>query len=151
GMTDPENFAFQLVKRFPSLPRWIASTSTTGMSGGFDRFCVASEGYRKHFIRKGADPEKIVVTGNPNFDNCRKFLNNNFPHKGFVLVCTSDARETFKWENRKRLIYQALNIADGRLLIFKLHPNENKSKRMREIKKYAPDALIYSEGSAEEM
>ncbi|PWT90730.1 MAG: hypothetical protein C5B54_06615 [Acidobacteria bacterium] len=151
GMTDPENFAFRLVKRFPSLPRWIASTSTTGMSGGYDRFCVASEGYRELFIRKGADPDKTVVTGIPNFDNCKRFFNNSFPYKGFVLVCTSDARETLKWENRKRLIQKALKIADGRLLIFKLHPNERKKTRRREIERYAPEALVYTEGSAEEM
>jgi hypothetical protein len=31
GMTDPENFAYHLVKWIPILPRWLASTSTTGL------------------------------------------------------------------------------------------------------------------------
>ena len=66
-----------------------------------------------------------------------------FEHKNYVLVATSDIRETLKYENRKKLIQFALKIADGRKLIFKLHPNENVNKRIAEIKKYAPDALVY--------
>jgi hypothetical protein len=151
GMTDPENFAYHLVKAFPFLPRWIASTSTTGLSDLYDVFCVASEGYRDLFIRKGVRPEKIRVTGIPNFDNCVKYYQNDFPHKHFVLVCTSDSRETFKYENRKAFIKRAVEIANGRQLIFKLHPNENFKRAIREIEKYAPGALVYTSGSAEEM
>ncbi|MFQ3599349.1 MAG: hypothetical protein SNJ55_03970 [Chloroherpetonaceae bacterium] len=151
GMTDPENFAYHLVKAFPFLPRWIASTSTTGLSDLYDVFCVASEGYRDLFIRKGVKPEKIRVTGIPNFDNCVKYHQNDFPHKHFVLVCTSDSRETLKFENRKAFIERAVKIANGRQLIFKLHPNENFKRAIREIEKYAPGALVYTSGSAEEM
>lgn len=151
GMTDPENFAYHLVKAFPFLPRWIASTSTTGLSDLYDVFCVASEGYRDLFIRKGVKAEKIRITGIPNFDNCVKYHQNDFPHKHFVLVCTSDSRETLKFENRKAFIERAVEIADGRQLIFKLHPNENFKRATREIEKYAPGALVYTSGSAEEM
>ena len=28
------------------LPRWLAGTALTGQSGMFDRFCVASQGYK---------------------------------------------------------------------------------------------------------
>jgi hypothetical protein len=151
GMTDPENFAFRLVQAFPFLPRWIASTAATGLSHRYERFCVASEGYRDHFARKGVDPKKIVVTGIPNFDDCKKFLNNDFPHHGYVLVCTSDARETFKLDRRKQFIRKAAAIAAGRQLIFKLHPNEKTERATAEIKAIAPDALVYQKGSAEEM
>jgi len=151
GMTDPENFIYHLVKRFPFLPRWLSSTATSGLSDQYDRFCVASEGYRDLFIHKGVRPEKIVVTGMPNFDNCEKYLKNGFPHKNYVLVCTSDMRETLKYENRKRLIQEALAIAHGRQLIFKLHPNENIQRATKEINTYAPGALVYSTGNAEEM
>ena len=51
GMTDPENFMYYLVKGL-GLPRWLASTSTTGLSDCYDKFCVASEGYKELFIRK---------------------------------------------------------------------------------------------------
>lgn len=151
GMTDPENFAYHLWKAFPFLPRWIASTSTTGLSGMYDRFCVASEGYRQLFIRKGAPADRIVVTGIPNFDNCKEYLNNDFPHKHYVLVCTSDMRETYKYENRKRFIQKAHRIANGRQLIFKLHPNENFERATREINRYAPGALVFTSGNTEHM
>jgi len=151
GMTDPENFAFHMVRKLRFLPRWIASTSTTGLSDGYVKFCVASDGYRELFIQKGVDPKKIVVTGIPNFDNCARFRQNNFAYKHFVLVCTSDARETCKYENRKKTIREALRIADGRLLIFKLHPNENRARAEREIKAIVPNALVFARGSAEEM
>jgi len=151
GMTDPENLAYHIVKLIPILPRWLASTAATGLSNAFTAFCVASEGYRELFIKKGVESEKIVVTGIPNFDNCARFLENDFPFRGFMLVCTSDTRETFKFDNRRRFIERAVSIAAGRQLIFKLHPNENVERSTREIHAIAPQALVYSHGSAEEM
>ena len=85
GMTDPETLMYYLVK-WLKLPRYLASTSTTGLSNAYDVFCVASEGYRDLFIRKGADPERIAVTGIPNFDNAAQYLDNDFPHRGYVMV-----------------------------------------------------------------
>ncbi len=151
GITDPERFSYHLVKTFKFLPKWFAGTSANGISNNFDYYCVAGEGYRELFIHKGVKPDKIRVTGIPNFDNCQKYYDNDFPHKGYVLVCTSDLREKFRYENRKKFIKKALEIADGRQLIFKLHPNEKFERRTAEIKKLAPDALVYTSGSAEEM
>ena len=150
GMTDPENLMYRLVKTL-HLPRYLASTSTTGLSDCYGYFCVASEGYRRLFIRKGVRPEKVRVTGIPNFDNCKKYLNNEFPHHGYVLVATSDMRETLKWENRKRFIRNCLELADGKQLIFKLHPNENVDRAKREINRLAPDALVYTGGNVSHM
>lgn len=147
GMTDPEDIAYHLVKKL-KFPRWL-STASTGLSDKYDLFCVASENYKDLFIAKGIIPQKLVVTGIPNFDNCIQYLNNDFPLKDYVLVATSDMRETFKYENRKKFIKKAIRIADGRQLVFKLHPNENISRAVKEIKKYAPDALIYDNMSAE--
>jgi len=92
GITDPETFAFYLVTRLRFLPLWLAGTAATGLSNAYRTFCVASDGYRDLFIRKGARPEKITVTGIPNFDNCDRYRQNDFPHRGFVLVCSSDVR-----------------------------------------------------------
>lgn len=142
GMVDPVDWRYH-VTRFLSLPRWCASTSMTGLSHQYDAFCVASDGFKEMFIHKGVNPNKIRVTGIPNFDEFEKFKEYKFEHKNFVLVATSDIRETLKYENRKKFILDALNIANGRKLIFKLHPNENVKKRTAEIKKYAPDALVY--------
>lgn len=150
GMTDPENFVYYLVK-YLKVPRYLASTATQGLSDKYDAFCIASEGYKEFFIRKGVKEEKIVVTGIPNFDNTKKYLKNNFPFKKFVLVATSDARETFRYENRKKFILNALKIANGRRLIFKLHPNENFKRAIKEIQKYAPGAIVLTEGNTSEM
>jgi hypothetical protein len=143
--------AFHLVRRLRFLPRWLAGTSATGLSDGYRAFCVASEGYREFFIRKGVRPEKIVVTGIPNFDNCRRYCSNDFPYSRYVLVCTSPLREIFRGEDRKAFIRRAVEIAGGRPLIFKLHPNENVERATREIHRHAPGALVFSSGSAEEM
>lgn len=150
GMTDPENLRYHLVRTL-RLPRVLAGTSTTGLSHAYDYFCVASPGYRDLFIRKGVRPEKIVVTGIPNFDNAAQYLDNDFPHKGYVLVATSDARETFKLDDRQKFLRWALDLAGDRPLIFKLHPNENKARAIAEIRAVAPHAHIYTEGNTEHM
>ncbi len=150
GMTDPENFMYYMVKSL-KLPRYLASTSTTGLSHNYHYFCIASEGYRDLFLRKGVDPKTLRVTGIPNFDNCARFYENDFPHHNYVLVATSDMRETFKWENRKKFIRHCLEIADGRQLIFKLHPNENAERAIAEINKHAPKALVYPTGNTDHM
>jgi hypothetical protein len=153
GMTDPERFWFWARKLFPLVPRWAAGTAWTGASNLYDRFCVASEGYRDLFIRKGADAHRIVVTGIPNFDDCARYLDNDFPHRDYVLVCTSDTRETLKFDNRKRFIRWAVDTAAARglPLLFKLHPNEDHQRSTREIVRWAPQAQVFTGGSAEEM
>lgn len=151
GMTEPETILFHLARNFRWVPRWIAGTAATGLSDAYEKFCVASEGYRDLFVRKGVDPGKLEVTSIPNFDRCEQYLENDFPHRDYVLVCTSDNRETFIYENRRRNIEKYLRMADGRQLVFKLHPNENVERAVREIERYAPDSLVFSEGRTEEM
>jgi len=143
GMTEPENFMYHLVKRF-SLPGWVAGTSATGLSDAYDLFFVASEGYRDLFISKGVKPSKIRVTGIPNFDNAVQYLVNDFPLRKYVLVATSDRRETMNNENRKKFIQKVLKIAGGRQIIFKLHPNENWDRAKEEIAEYAPGAMVFT-------
>jgi len=142
GMIDPIDWRYHVTKLL-HLPRWCVSTSMTGLSHQYNIFCVASEGFRDQFIERGVNPEKIRVTGIPNFDDINKLKDLMFEHKNFVLVATSDIRETLKYENRKKFVQFALKIANGRKLIFKLHPNENVKRRTKEINKYAPDALVY--------
>lgn len=150
GMTDPENIFFHIVKKF-SLPRYFGGTAATGLSNAFTYFCVASEGYRNLFIKKGVKPEKLVVSGIPNFDNCSEYLNNDFPHKNYCLICTSDARETLKFENRKKFILKAVKLSEGKQIIFKLHPNESVPRATREINLYAPGSLIFTQGNTNHM
>jgi hypothetical protein len=150
GMTDPETLAYHLVRHL-RLPRWLASTATTGLSNLYDVFCVASAGYRDHFIQKGVRKEKIRVTGIPNFDDCKGYLQNDFPHRHYVLVATSDLRETYRYENRPRFIETANRIARGRPLIFKFHPNENAERAQAEVERYSPGALTFSTGNTDHM
>lgn len=145
GMTEPEDYRYRLVRAL-RLPRYLANTSVTGLSHGYEAFCVASPGYRDHFVAKGVDPARIRVTGIPNFDDARAYLDNDFPHRGHLLVATSCLRETFRLENRKALIERARRLADGRPLIFKLHPNERVDRARREIERHAPEATVYANG-----
>lgn len=151
GITDPETFSYRLVTRLRFLPRWLAGTAATGLSDAYRTFCVASEGYRDFFVRKGARADKIAVTGIPNFDACDRYRTNTFPHWNYVLVCTSPLREIFRGEDREAFIRRAVAIAAGRALIFKLHPNEKAKRAISEIAKLAPGALVFTSGSAEEM
>ena len=142
GMTDPPDWRYH-VTRFLGLGRWCASTSMTGLSHMYDYFCVASEGFREQFIERGVNPNKIRVTGIPNFDNLEKLRNLEFEHKNFVLVATSDVRETTKYENRKKFLLNEKKIAGDKQIIVKLHPNELVKKRTVEVKKYLPEALVF--------
>jgi hypothetical protein len=151
GIVDPAGLLARLCKAIPLLPRWAAGTALTGQSGMFDRFCVASEGYREFFMARGVDPARLVVTGIPNFDDCARYARNAFPHSGYVLVCTSDARETMKRDDRAAFLRRAIAVAAGRPLVFKLHPNENHARAEAEIRAAAPQARVYAAGSAEEM
>jgi hypothetical protein len=133
------------------MPRGIATTAVFGLTKRYEKFCVASEGYRKQFLAEGITPDKLVVTGIPNFDDFARFKDNDFPHHGYVLVCTSDGRETMMKVDRPALLRRSVEMAAGRQLIFKLHPNENVERATREILAIAPGALVFAGGNAEEM
>ena len=151
GILDREGLLWPLLSRFPRLlPRWLAGTAATGLSLRYERFCVASDGYRDLFIRRGVPAERLVTTGIPNFDDCAAFHDNDFPHRRYVLVCTSDARETLKIDRRRRFIERAVRIARGRQLIFKLHPNE-AARSADEVRRWAPNAIVYREGPTDAM
>jgi hypothetical protein len=150
GMTEEENFLFWLV-RYLKFPRFIANTAATGLSNAFDVFCVASPGYRRLFSRKGVDPDRIVVTGIPNFDNVAEYKQNDFPYRNYLLVATSSIRETMKFDDRAAFLQKVKKIANGRKIIFKLHPNENARRAVREIRRYFPEELILQEGNVHTM
>jgi hypothetical protein len=150
GLTEREGFLYWLVTHL-GVPRAFANTAAFGLSDGYEVFCVASVGARNLFRAKGIRESKMVVTGIPNFDEVNEYLNNDFPYRDFVLICTSNARETFKWHDRMRFLRDAVNIAAGRPVIFKLHPAEQHDRATREIRSMAPDALIMANGNTEHM
>ncbi|MBK8249820.1 MAG: hypothetical protein IPK85_20875 [Gemmatimonadetes bacterium] len=150
GMMDPERWIYHLVRAL-RLPRYLANTSMTGFSHAYRAFCVASEGYRDDFIRKGVRPDGLVVTGIPNFDNADALRQNDFPHRGYVLGATSCLRETLKYEDRPAYIRRVLQVAAGRPVLFKLHPNERVDRATREIARLAPHAMILADGPTDHM
>jgi hypothetical protein len=145
GITEREGLIYQLVKWF-KLPRYLASTATTGISNAYDIFCVASHGYREHFIKKGMRPEKIAVSGIPNFDDLSGLCQNDFPLHDYVLVATSPLRETFHRDDQTAFLQQCIRIANGRTMIFKLHPIENVGRATQEIRRLIPEALVFTQG-----
>lgn len=152
GMTDPLTNWGKFINKV-NLPGYLAmNTALNGSSNICDIYCAASQGYKQQFTRLGTDPKKIFVTGIPNYDNVAEFLNNDFPHRDYVFVATSDIRETFNKDDREAFLANCVKIAAGRQLIFKLHPNEQKERAVAEIKKIAPaDALIYTDGNTSHM
>ncbi len=151
GIMEQPNWRTWVWRYTRLMPRGLATTAVFGLSKRYTKFCVASEGYRKQFLAERIPPEKLVVTGIPNFDDFARFKDNDFPHHGYVLVCTSDGRETMMKVDRPALLEKSVQIAAGRQLIFKLHPNENVERATREILAVAPKALIFAGGNAEEM
>ena len=150
GMTEPEGIRYAGV-RLLGLPRYIANTASFGLSNVYHRFCVASPGYRDLFIRKGIPAEKLVVTGIPNFDNVQTFTRNDFPYRDYVLAATSPTRETFQRDDREGFIRKVMEIANGRQVIFKLHPAEQERRSRREIERLAPGAQVFQDGNVNEM
>ncbi|OGX91938.1 hypothetical protein [Hymenobacter coccineus] len=152
GMTDPLNRWARIVKRFTRYPVLTISTALNGMNNCCDVYCVASAGYAEHFRQVGVDAGKLVVTGIPNFDDIEKLRHNSFPHRSYVLVATTDMRETYRPDNRKRFIGEATRIAAGRPMFFKFHPNENMARATAEVLRWAPAGTrIFAEGNTEEM
>ncbi|HSR98679.1 MAG TPA: hypothetical protein VLM79_16600 [Kofleriaceae bacterium] len=153
GMIDPKLFWWRVMEHVPwlPLPRWAAGTACTGLSHAYDRYCVASEGYRRDFVERGAHAERMVVTGLPNFDNFAGYLRPGHWIEGCVLACTSDGRETFRRDDRKRFIRWALEIAGDRPLVFKFHPNERMARAVDEVREWAPHARALTSGSGEEL
>jgi hypothetical protein len=152
GMTDPVTTWGKFTRRLGLPSYFAANTAFNGCSNICDVYCAASEGYKQQFSEWGTDAEKIFVTGIPNYDNAVALQNNDFQHKGYVMVATSDIRETLRKEDRAAFIRDCVKIAAGRPLLFKLHPNEEKERAVREIQAGAPaGTLIFTEGNTEQM
>jgi hypothetical protein len=151
GMIDPKMFWWRVMEHLPwlPLPRWACGTAGTGLSHAYEAYCVASEGYRRDFIERGARPERLVVTGLPNFDNFAGYTRPGHWIEGCVLACTSDGRETFRRDDRKKFIHWALEIAGDRPLVFKFHPNERMTRAVDEVRRWAPRARALTSGSGE--
>jgi hypothetical protein len=152
GMIDRRTLLSGLINAL-KLPSYLSGdTSLNGSTNICDIYCAASAGYKNYFIKHGTDASKVIVTGIPNYDNHKQHLGNDFPHHNYVMVATSDMRETYKFENRVAFIKKAVKIAAGRPLLFKLHPNEKFERAEAEIRKHAPaGTMIYYDGNTSHM
>jgi len=152
GMIDKRTILTGAVKALALPPYFTGNTSLNGSTNVCDIYCTASLGYKNHFAKNGTDPSKLIVTGIPNYDHQAQYLNNNFPFRDYVMVATTDMRETYRFENRPSFIKKAVKIANGRRMLFKLHPNEKVDRAEREIKKYAPaGTLVFHNGNTNHM
>lgn len=152
GMIDKITWSSKLIKALKLPAVLCLNTSLNGTSNKCDVYCTGSEGYKAYITGMGTAPEKVVVTGIPNYDNAAQYLHNNFPHQDYVMVATSDIRETARAENRPQFIKDCVAIANGRQLLFKLHPNEQFDRAIKEIESIAPEnTLIFTEGNTNEM
>ncbi len=152
GMTDKYTILSKIIQTLKMPEILSGGTSLNGSTNICDVYCAASEGYKNHFAKLGTNADKIIVTGIPNYDNIIQHLDNDFPHRNYVMVATTDMRETYRYENRPAFIKKAVRIAAGRKMLFKLHPNEKFERAEAEIKKYAPKGtLIYHTGNTNHM
>jgi hypothetical protein len=152
GMIDPITWRTRIVSALGLFRYLTFDTSLNGCSNLADVFCVASEGYKNYMHRWGTDRDKIFVTGIPNFDNAANYKKNNFPHSGYVLVCSTDMRETMRKEDRPAFIKHCVTLAAGRKMVWKLHPNELYDRAVKEIQEFGgTDILIFQDGNTNEM
>jgi hypothetical protein len=152
GMIDKRTILTGLVKALGLPPYFTGDTSLNGSTNICDIYCTASEGYKKYFIKNGTAAQKLIVTGIPNYDHHQQFLDNDFPFRDYVMVATSDMRETYRFENRPAFIKHAVKIAAGRKMLFKLHPNEKFDRAEAEIRKYAhAGTMVYHNGNTNHM
>lgn len=152
GMIDKINIWGKFIK-FLKLPGFFAAnTALNGSSNICDIYCTASDGFSKYITKMGTNPAKVIATGAPNMDNFVVAKKNDFPHKNYVLVCTSDIRELGSFENRVKFIKSCVLKAKGKRMIFKLHPNEKFERANKEILANSPaNTLVFQDGNTNEM
>ncbi len=152
GMIDPYTRWSNVVKKL-NLPAYFSgNTSLNGSSNVCDVYCAASEGYKNYISMRGTERSKIFVTGIPNFDNIATHLVNDFPHRDYVMVATTDMRETYRKDDRVAFVRRCVEIANGRTLLFKLHPNENIERAVPEIRQNTPEnTMVYWTGNTNDM
>lgn len=152
GMIDKVTVLSKVVKALKLSPTLCFNTSLNGSTNKCDLYCAASEGYKQYISRMGTDISKVYVTGMLNYDNAAQYLDNDFPHHNYIMVATTDMRETARPENRVKFIKHCVAIAQGRQLLFKLHPNENVKRAVKEIEQNTPGGtLIFTEGNTSHM
>ncbi len=66
-------------------------------------------------------------------------------------MATSSIRETGKFDDRIQFLLQVKKLANGRKVIFKLHPNEKQDRAVNEIRAFFPEEEIFTTGDINSM
>lgn len=145
GMIDPLSKSSIWVKKM-NLPAFsTGDTSLNGTTNKADIYCSMSNGYKNYFSKYGTDKDKILTTGVPNFDNIKSHNQSKYPESNFVLLASSDIRELGGNDDRIYLLQKTRDIANGKKVIIKPHPNENLERFKSEIFSVIPNAEIITE------
>lgn len=126
--------------------------------GQCSKMALFGEAVKRIFISEGIAPERIVVTGNPKFDEvyyskdsaCKKKVCErwNIPtDKTIILLLTQYLVEVGRWttEQRRKFVLAVANAAavlPNTQLIIKLHPPHESEGDYQEIVKGSPHAPI---------
>jgi len=113
------------------------------------KFAVASQRQEEELLRLGASPEKIEVTGHPqydsylnrNIDRCSVMSSLNLPSQTRIVVLTTQPTRQVENEVLIRATVEAIEGMKDVFLVIKLHPRE----RMKAY--HRVDALIKEIGA----
>jgi len=125
------------------------------------KICVDDD-FRNILVKRGEDPEKIIVTGAPRYDRFFKKMKENIndikrrlglnPNKKYMCLLTSFLPEWSTAEKHDVLLSTLIDSAKevNYDLIIKLHPRENKMEvqdlisRIDRMKEYGNRIVIFS-------
>lgn len=80
-----KNLAYHLIRAL-RLPRYLGNTSMTGLSYAYQRFCVASEGFKELYVRKGIDPAQRPPSRASPISTTSTSTGRTIPFRRYVLV-----------------------------------------------------------------
>jgi len=142
-MNEPRNFMAYFTKWF-KFSSYLNKPSSINLFERYDVVCVASPGYRKRFIRNGADPDKIALTGIPEFTTFPDTLPDDVLQRGVVHLVTLPLWGSLEKEYRKDLQMNLNWIADGRPIYFKLLPTDQPIIATRKIKNTLLNVRVFT-------
>jgi hypothetical protein len=133
------DFAPGLVRRELAhrLRRYVAAAAT-GLSGAYERLCVASFGYRDRFVELGVARDRMVVTGLPGHDDYQAYASSEMVGSGYVLVCGTRATESVNGFTLRRLLQRAVAAAGALPILVQLAPDAP----IQPVARWVPHARI---------
>ena len=149
-----KNKIIAMLSRRYGLPLFLILHGTVGDRDIYDNLsstniAVYGEYYKDILIKKNNPSKKIIVTGNPAWENINSvtiskdilYNKSRLPNKKIILFATTHIPQ----DTRDRLTYAVFNallkLSDYHLVI-KLHPEEKKEFYIRLLKKFKLQATI---------